>query len=45
MGCPGGYEFGAKPNLITWVAEIIFECAQPLYKAYIFYAKKKYILF
>jgi hypothetical protein len=22
MGCPHGYEFGAKPNLITWVAEI-----------------------
>ncbi len=21
MGCPGGYEFGANPNLITWVAE------------------------
>jgi hypothetical protein len=20
--CPVGYEFGAKPNLITWVVEI-----------------------
>ncbi len=23
MGCPGRYVFGAKPNLITWVAEIL----------------------
>jgi hypothetical protein len=22
MGCPVGYEFGAKPNVITWDADI-----------------------
>jgi hypothetical protein len=25
--CPGGYEFGSKPNLITWIAEIFFVCS------------------
>jgi hypothetical protein len=24
MSCPGGFEFGAKPNLITWVDDIFF---------------------
>jgi hypothetical protein len=25
MGCPCGYEFGAKPKLRTWVAKILSE--------------------
>jgi hypothetical protein len=24
MGCPGGYEFGAKPYMVTWVAEMFW---------------------
>ncbi len=27
MDCPGGYEFGAKPNLITRVVEIVLSDA------------------
>jgi hypothetical protein len=24
--CPGGYDFGAISNLITWVLDFYFEC-------------------
>jgi hypothetical protein len=26
--CPGGYDFGAISNLITWVLNFFFECGR-----------------